>query len=176
MMLRSIVVTAALGVGLVACGGGGASTPEGGGLVDQRAPAFTADPVSGNGPKTLDEAKGKVVILDFWATFCGPCKKSFPKYQEIVDQSGGQVVVIAVSEDDADNATALDDIKGFIKDTGVKFTVLWDKGKTAPPKYGVKNMPTSFIIDKAGVVKFVHPTFKDGEEAKIADEVKTLTK
>src|SRR5215831_5350305 len=118
---------------LTGCDGGGASTPAGGGLVGQPAPSFTAEFMTGSGPKTLEEAKGKVIVLDFWAQYCGPCKKSFPKYQELVDQSGGDVAVLAVSVDEPADDSA-DEVKktkekilDFVKQTGVKFAIVWDK-------------------------------------------------
>ena len=172
-MCGALLVSAVAFVGCSGGGGGGASSPEGGGLVDKPAPSFSAEPVQGD-VKSLDDLKGKVVILDFWATFCGPCKESFPKYQSIVDASGGKVVVLAVSEDDPEQK---DDIKKFIKDTGVKFPVVWDKDKSiAKDKYDVKKMPTSFIIDPSGTVKFVHASFHEGDDDKISEEVKSLSK
>ena len=142
-------------------------------LVGKAAPEFSADSVSGEGPATLKDAKGSVVILDFWATFCGPCKKSFPKYQALVEQFGGEVNVLAVSVDEPDSVTK-EQIAEFAKNTGVKFAVVWDKEQKAVKLYSPPTMPTSFIIDKEGVVRHVHSGYKDGEEDKIAEEVKAL--
>ena len=90
---------------LSACGGGaggasGGTTPSGEAAEGKTADELSVTPVTGEGPKSLAEAKGKVVIVDFWATYCDPCRKSFPKYQEMVDQFGGDLAVIAVSVDD----------------------------------------------------------------------------
>jgi len=144
-----------------------------GALVGKPAPDFSADSVTGEGPTSLKDAKGTVVILDFWATFCGPCKKSFPKYQALVEQFGGEVNVLAVSVDEPDTVTK-DQIVEFAKTTGVKFAVVWDKQQKAVKLYSPPTMPTSFVIDKEGVVRHVHSGYKDGEEDKIAEEVKTL--
>ena len=90
----ALFMGAALTLTLVGCGGAsGAGAESGnsdGSLVGKPAPDFTAETVGGEGPKTVKEANGKVTIIDFWATYCGPCKKSFPKYQELVDQFGGE--------------------------------------------------------------------------------------
>lgn len=142
-------------------------------LVGKPAPDFSAESVTGEGPTTLKDAKGSVVILDFWATFCGPCKKSFPKYQALVEQFGGEVNVLAVSVDEPDSVTK-DQIEEFAKATGVKFAVVWDKDQKAVKLYSPPTMPTSFIIDKEGVVKHVHAGYKDGEEEEITAEVKAL--
>lgn len=165
---------AALGCGGGAAEGGGSDTPAAaGGLVGQKAPELTATAVTGEGPKTLGEASGKVVIVDFWATYCAPCEKSFPKYQEMVEQFGGDLAVIAVSVDDADEASE-DKLKEFATKTGVKFSIVWDKDKSTADKYKPPKMPTSYVIDKDGTVKHMHAGYEAGEESKIADEVKAL--
>ena len=71
------------------------------------APEIEAEAVTGDGPKSIAEAKGTVTIVDFWATFCDPCRKSFPKYQELVDKHAGKLAVIAVSVDDPEGFLAL---------------------------------------------------------------------
>ncbi|HSN97895.1 MAG TPA: TlpA disulfide reductase family protein [Candidatus Nanopelagicales bacterium] len=177
----AVCASVALSALALGCGGGGApaagggsETPAGeGGLVGSKAPEISASPVTGDGPKTLGEASGKVVILDFWATYCDPCKKSFPKYQEMVEEFGGDLAIIAISVDDPDDASE-DKLKAFAAETGVKFPIVWDKDKSAAQKYNPPKMPTSFIIDKEGNVKHIHAGYESGEEAKIADEVKAL--
>jgi peroxiredoxin len=183
--LRSTVTLSAclaLSIASAGCGGGstgtaGADSPDtaggSGGLVGSPAPEITAADVTGEGPGSLKDASGRVVILDFWATFCEPCKKSFPKYQELMDQFGGDLVVIAVSVDDPEDVKE-DQIKEFVSATNVKFKVVWDKDKSAVKKYSPPKMPTSYIIDKSGVVKHIHAGYESGEEAKIGDEVKAL--
>lgn len=146
-------------------------------LMGKPAPEITAEAVGGDGPKNLKSAQGKVVILDFWGTFCEPCKKSFPKYQEIVEQFPGDVAVLAVSVDEPDNVKK-EQLTQFAKENHAKFAIVWDKDHSAAEKYGLRSltMPSSFIIDKNGVVRHLHVGFKDGEETKIAEEVKALMK
>ena len=179
-ILAALLASSALAVAASGCGPTqeGAKDPssEGGAasaLVGKPAPDFSAESVTGEGPTSLKDAKGSVVILDFWATFCGPCKKSFPKYQALVEQFGGEVNVLAVSVDEADTVTK-DQIEEFAKTTGVKFAVVWDKDQSAVKLYSPPTMPTSFIIDKEGVVRHVHAGYKDGEEDQIGEEVKAL--
>ncbi len=168
---------AALSLFAASCAGGGAADASSAGhpLMGKPAPEITAEAVGGDGPKTIKAAQGKVVILDFWGTFCEPCKKSFPKYQEIVDQFPGDVAVVAVSVDEPDNVKK-EQLTQFAKDNHAKFAIVWDKDHSAAEKYGLRSltMPSSFIIDKNGVVRHLHVGFKDGEEAKIAEEVKAL--
>ena len=144
-------------------------------LLGKPAPEISAEAVGGDGPKTLKAAQGKVVILDFWGTFCEPCKKSFPKYQEIVDQYPGDVAVLAVSVDEPDNVKK-EQLTQFASENHAKFAIVWDKDHSAAKTYGMDNltMPSSFVVDKQGVVRHLHVGFHDGEEGKIAGEVKEL--
>jgi peroxiredoxin len=178
----AVCASVALSLAVAGCGGGGGGggasqgaedATSQGGLIGSKAPEISGEAVTGEGPKNLGEASGKVVILDFWATYCDPCKKSFPKYQELVDQFGGDLAVIAVSVDDAEEASK-EKIEAFAKETGVKFAIVWDKDQSTAGKYKPPKMPTSFVIDKEGTVKHIHAGYESGEEAKIADEIKAL--
>jgi cytochrome c biogenesis protein CcmG, thiol:disulfide interchange protein DsbE len=146
-------------------------------LVGQTAPELGAESVTGSGPTSIKDAKGKVLIVDFWGTFCGPCKKSFPKYQDLVDQFGGDLAVVGVSVDEPDNVKK-DDLVKFAKDNHAKFAIVWDKDHSAAQKYDLASltMPSCFVVDKTGTVRHVHKGFKDGEETALADEVKELLK
>ena len=159
-----------------ACGGGAASAAAGAHpLVGAAAPELSAELITGEGPSTLKDASGRVVIVDFWATYCAPCKKSFPKYQELADQFGGDLAVIGVSVDDPEDITK-EQIEEFAKTTGVKFAVVWDKARATAPKYTPPKMPTSFVIDKTGVVRHVHAGYESGEETRIQAEIEALLK
>ena len=118
---------------------------------------------------SIDKWKGKVVYVDFWATWCEPCKKSFPKIQELYTKYKGQVEVVGISEDDENTG-----IKEFGEQFGAKFPLGWDKGKEIAAKWQPKSMPASFVVDKQGVVRFVHLGYHDGEEAEIEKEIKSL--
>jgi len=175
--LAALLAGAALILPALGCSGGGAADASGAKhpLLGAAAPELGSEAVSGEGPKTLKDAQGKIVIVDFWGTFCEPCKKSFPKYQEIVDQFPGEVTVIAVSVDEPDS-TKKEQLTQFATENHAKFSIVWDKEHTAVEKYGMRSltMPSSFIVDKTGIVRFVHVGFKDGEESKVAEEVKGL--
>lgn len=174
-----------IGALVMGCGGAGASATGGKGP-DGEATAAAGAPeagkpatelavtvVTGDGPKSLADAKGKVVIIDFWATYCGPCRKSFPKYQELVDQFAGDLAVIAVSLDSPDDIKEAQLID-FAKETGVNFAVVWDKEQKTAKAYKPEKMPTSFVVDKEGNIRHVHAGYESGEEDKIAAEVKAL--
>lgn len=150
---------------------GGAAAPE----VGKMAPEVSGAPVGGDGPKTLADGRGQVVIVDFWATFCDPCRKSFPQYQELVDKYAGGLAVIAVSVDDPDDVGE-DDVKKFASDLEVSFSIVWDKTKKTADVYKPPKMPTSYIIDKEGIIRHIHEGFEGGEAAQIDKEVEALLK
>jgi cytochrome c biogenesis protein CcmG, thiol:disulfide interchange protein DsbE len=151
-----------------ASSGGGGSKPSGAVKVGDSAPMFSIDSLNGQGKVAL--ASGKVTVVDFWATWCEPCKKSFPKYQELyVKYKASGLEIAAVSVDDEKGS-----IPAFAKSHGAKFPVGWDNGKKIADQYKPENMPTAYVIDKNGVVKFVHKGYHDGEEKELEKEIKGL--
>jgi cytochrome c biogenesis protein CcmG, thiol:disulfide interchange protein DsbE len=166
----STVIALAI-VGGCATSGAGAATAGGADhpLIGNPAPAFDLPAQSGGKRATLPGAEGKVTLVDFWATWCGPCKASFPKYEALKQKYEGRVVFIGISEDeDADG------IKGFAEETGATFPLAWDSGKGVASSYRPESMPTSFIVDKNGLVRFVHSGFRDGDEKEIASQLSSL--
>lgn len=170
---RSILLPFLASLAVVACDkeSAGADSPEGGGhpLVGSPAPAFDLSAQSGGKRALLENARGKVALVDFWATWCAPCKASFPKYQALSSKYGDSVVIIGIAEDDD-----ADGIKDFAKETGATFTLAWDKDKSVASEYHPSSMPTSFIIDKNGLVRFVHTGFRAGDESVIDGQIKSL--
>jgi cytochrome c biogenesis protein CcmG, thiol:disulfide interchange protein DsbE len=164
---------------LFACGAsadGGKGSESGGdssGLVGNPAPDFTVRAVTGgSGTVSLKSLRGKVVLVDFWGTFCEPCKKSFPKLQDLnTKYSTSGLRIVGISEDESDDK---DKIPGFASSYGAKFTLGWDEDKSIAKSYKPDTMPSSFIIDKKGVVRYAHVGFHDGEEVEIEKEIKEL--
>jgi thiol-disulfide isomerase/thioredoxin len=156
-----------------------AETPTGGGCTianGKEACEIEAEHVGGEGPTDLANARGMVVVVDFWATWCDPCKKSFPVYQDLLDKYAGKVAVIAVSVDDPDDKTA-DDLKAFAKENGnVTFPIVWDKTKTTSNQYEPPTMPTSYIIDKEGIVRHIHVGFKGDAQQEMDEQIEALIK
>lgn len=173
MMLGAALVVGACGggsgesAGPQTAGGGDAAKHE---LLNNPAPTFAGDNVNGSGKVSLDDYKGKVVLVDFWATWCQPCEKSFPKLEELrVKYNASGFEIVAVSEDDESGG-----IKKFAETHGAKFPLLWDKDKSIAGKYKPPNMPSSFLVDRKGVVRNVHLGYHDGAEKEIEQEVKSL--
>ena len=119
-------------------------------------------------------ARGNVVLIDFWATYCKPCKASFPKFQELVAKHRDDgLVVIGISEDDEPKQV----VPGFLKETGAQFLIGIDPDHTASSApFNVSAMPTQLIIDRRGVVRHRHEGLKDGELEEIAREIEELLK
>jgi len=178
-LLAISLVAVTLSVGSVGCGG--AETPnaadptsaksggDGKGVKQgDKAPTFTIDSMNGAGKMTV--TSGKVTIVDFWATWCEPCKKSFPKLQELyVKYKANGLEIVAISVDDEKNG-----IIDFAKTHGAKFPVGWDDGKKIADKWKPENMPSSYIVGKDGLVKHVHRGYHGGEEAEVEKELKAL--
>ena len=107
------------------------------------------------------DMKGKVVIVDFWASWCVPCKDSFPAMNELVKKYGDRgLVIIAVN---ADEVRA--DMDEFLKKNPATFTVVRDAAQKLVEKADVGTMPTSFILDRDGKVRHLHNGFH-GEQTK----------
>lgn len=138
-------------------------------LVGAKAPPFDLPAQAGGGRASLDSVGGKVSIIDFWATWCEPCKLSFPKYQALLSKYDGDIAVVGISEDDEP-----DGIAEFAKDTEVKFVLAWDRDKRVAERYKPDAMPTGYVVDKEGVIRHVHAGYHEGEEAVIERQIKAL--
>ncbi len=140
-------------------------------LLGATAPAFEIPAESGGQSLSPADYPGKIVIVDFWATWCDPCKDSFPFYQSLADKYAGRVVVLGVSVDEEP-----DGIASFVQETGAQFPVGWDEGQAVAQLYKPETMPTSFIVDQHGVIRYVHPGFRPGDGASIEAELDDLLK
>jgi len=132
----------------------------------QAAPDFALGSANGK-PVQLAALRGKVVYLDFWASWCAPCRRSFPWMNALQEKYGpGGLVVLGLNVDqrrpDADR---------FLAQVPARFALAYDPQGTAPKAYAIKGMPSSVLIDATGKVLWVHAGFRDEErdelEAKI---------
>jgi len=146
------------------------SEGEGHAEVGKPAPDLSIHTLNGKGDISLASLSGKTVIVDFWATWCGPCKQSFPRIEELQRQLGSDTVVLAVSVDDDDSG-----VLDFAKETGATFAIAWDEGHTLASRWKVSTMPTTFIVDGAGIVRFIHAGYHDGETEHMAKEIAEIT-
>jgi thiol-disulfide isomerase/thioredoxin len=105
--------------------------------------------------KLSADLKGRVILLDFWASWCGPCKSSFPAMDGLVKEFGGKgLTVVAVSVDEK-----RENVERFVEAAKVSFSVVRDARQKLVAAADIRSMPTSFLIDRAGKVRFVHAGF-----------------
>ncbi|MGH3048897.1 MAG: TlpA family protein disulfide reductase [Gaiellaceae bacterium] len=115
--------------------------------VGAAAPAFSLSQLDGRGDLTLASLRGKVVVLNFWASWCGPCKREAPALQKVWQQYRGKgVVVLGVDTGDAKG-----DARRFLSAHGITYPVVLDPNRTlALGSYGVPVLPTTFVLTRAG--------------------------
>jgi thiol-disulfide isomerase/thioredoxin len=122
--------------------------------------------------KLPDSLKGKIVIVDFWASWCLPCAKSFPVLDELQKKYGDKVVILAVNVDE--KAANMDK---FLSKHPVTFTVVRDGSQKLVAVVEPETMPTSFILDGDGKVRFLHKGFHgDDTRKEYISEIESLLK
>ena len=113
-----------------------------------QAPDFTVYDLDGNAHK-LSDYRGKPVILNFWASWCGPCKSEMPDFDEKYLQYADQIHFLMVNMTDGMQET-VDSASGYIADQGYSFPVLYDTDMIAAMQYGVSSIPVTYFIDSEG--------------------------
>lgn len=141
-------------------------------FVNDTAPAFTLSDLSGKS-RSLADFKGQVVFLNFWASWCPPCKQEFPELNELANEYKDQKMkVVAINLDkSADRVTA------FLERAQVKassIVILQDPAAKVVANYVARSMPSSFIIDGQGKIRFVHFGYSAKDPAKWRTEVNQL--
>jgi cytochrome c biogenesis protein CcmG/thiol:disulfide interchange protein DsbE len=119
---------------------------------DIKAPNFSLKSVDGKTIK-LSDYKGKVVIIDFWATWCPPCRKGIPDLISIQNEFKSDVVIIGIS---LDGAQTIKEVPGFIKDYAINYPVVYGDENVIKAYGGITSIPTAFVIDKKGNVADMH--------------------
>jgi thiol-disulfide isomerase/thioredoxin len=120
------------------------------------------------GTVKLSDFKGKIVYLDFWASWCGPCRLSFPWMSEMQSRYGDKGLrVIGVNVDQK-----LENANSFLKEHPAGFDVLFDQAGKTPQSYEIKGMPTSLLIGPDGKVIMVHMGFKESQRNELERQIK----
>ncbi len=121
-----------------------------------------------NGTVKLADYRGKVVYVDFWASWCKPCLQSFPWMNEMQERYGAKgFQVIGVNVD-----ARSDDARKFLAETPAKFVVAFDTRGEAPKSYAIKGMPTSFLVGPDGKVLVQHAGFRDADRAELEAKIR----
>lgn len=152
-ILFILVMLVILPLGFVGCSktGNNESKPEGN-AKREAAYIFSWKDTNGNLVK-LSDLKGKVVILDFWATWCGPCKMTIPIIEQLHEEYKEQgVVILGINLDRGIDSS---EISEFMKENGMTYFVVTDPNGSVSNKYGVTSIPRFFFIDKQGKISKV---------------------
>jgi peroxiredoxin len=164
--LLSLVLLASIALNVPAAKAASSSLATG-----QPAPDFALRSMSGPNLR-LSELRGHVVMINFWATWCGPCREEMPKLNEIYRlYHGVGFDLLGVNMDDGGDR-AVD----MARTLGVTFPVLFDDGKTVARSYNVSTMPMTLLIGRDGNVRYVHQGYERGYEQTYLDQVRSLLK
>lgn len=133
------------------------------------APDFTLKSNSGENLRLSEEA-GNIVIVNFWASWCGPCREELPAFEALYQNYADLgVTVYAVNvDDDSSKASSL------LKDINVTFPVLFDPDGDVSQLYDVSAMPTTVMIDRDGNARVIHKGYKSGDESKYEEALNAL--
>jgi len=150
---------AALGVAVLALppGARGAGPIEAGPELGRRAPDFTLPDLDGT-PIRLASLQGtKAVLINFWATWCPPCREEMPTLERVARERRETLQVLGISIDTVNPAG----VRAFVRELGVSFPILLDPRLTVATRYRIRGLPTSFVVDRDGVVRFRAVGFRD---------------
>ena len=137
--------------------------------IGKSAPDFELTKLDGTNVK-LSDLKGKKVILNFWATWCGPCQQEMPDMEAFYKEHKENVEILAVNYTPSEKGGGEEKVSNFIKEKGITFPVLLDKNIDVTTAYKVITIPTSYFIDTKGVIqdKFIGPMTQKEMEKRIA--------
>jgi len=166
-MIRSLVAAAFATLAALAAGSAAAAAP----MANVAAPDFTLRGSDGRNVR-LDELRGQVVLVNFWATWCGPCREEMPHLDTLYQKyrkSG--FVLLGVNVDD-DPHTAL----ATAARLNVSFPVLLDTDKKVSKLYDLNTMPSTIVIDRDGKMRFLHRGYRAGTEGDYEQQIRGLLK
>jgi thiol-disulfide isomerase/thioredoxin len=134
------------------------------------APGFKLARLDGSGELKLADLHGKVVFLDFWASWCAPCQKSMPLFDAMAKEFPADRFALVGVNVDTDPAVA----KKVLGKRPVSYTIVSDPSGSLPGRYGVETMPMAYLLDGDGAVRYVHKGFRDGDIEKLREHIKKL--
>jgi len=137
--------------------------------LQESAPDFTLKSLDG-GNLRLDEYRGQVVLINFWASWCGPCRQEMPlldRLHQRYEDTGFAVLGVNVEGEVAP-------AREIVDKTNVSFPVLIDEGQLVSELYKLEAMPSTVVVDRDGRIRYIHRGYKPGDEAKYVEVVKEL--
>ena len=138
--------------------------------IGSQSPDLVVNTLNGHGKITKDALAGKVVVVDFWASSCKPCETTIPKLAELAKKYDGKVEVIGISADDDKGNVA-----EWAQKHGATFAIGWDQGHALAKSWNVTKMPTTYILDGQGRIRYVHSGSHDSDVADFTEELAHLS-
>lgn len=137
---------------------------------DPAAPALSLPGRANGSTVSLERLRGQVVMLNFWASWCGPCREEFPLLDQMYKRyrSAGVTIVGVNVEPDSSDA------EGFLAHTPVSFPIAFDRDNSASRLFHVDGMPSTVLLDRKGVVRWTHRGYKPGDENEYLDQIRAL--
>lgn len=136
------------------------------------APAFTLESTTGERMTLAAALERGPVIVDFWATWCGPCKQSLPELQQLYERYGERgLTILAISTDEPRNRPK---ISSTARSLGLTFPILIDADKRAAQLYRVESIPMTFLIDREGRIRSLHRGYRRGDIGILEQELLPL--
>jgi len=164
-MTKRLARVALVMFALSPCAAGAGEKPSG------PAPDFTLTDAAGE-PFSLSELKGQVIMINFWASWCGPCRQEMPLLEAIYQKYeplGFTLLGVNVEEDSTDG-------QAWLKDRPVSFPVLYDPANGVSKMYDVIAMPSTVLIDREGNVRYLHHGYRPGYENDYMNQIRTLAR
>lgn len=133
------------------------------------APDFTLKSLDGPNMK-LSEQAGNVVMINFWASWCAPCRVEMPKLNDLYNKYKDLgFVLLGVNVEQQETP-----MRNFLQKRPVDFPILMDKGNDVSKLYNVIAMPTTVLVDRSGNIRYIHQGYKEGDEKKYRKMIKKL--
>jgi thiol-disulfide isomerase/thioredoxin len=136
--------------------------------IGSSAPKFTLRDLSGQ-MVSLDQYRGKVVMLDFWATWCGPCRISMPKFEELQKEYPSALVLLAINVQEPAQT-----VRDYVKEQSIGSRVLLDEEGSVAQAYGTIGIPMEVLIDKQGIVRHIQSGFNQALIAHLRAQIEAL--
>lgn len=118
--------------------------------IDSLAPDFELSDLSGQTLR-LSEQRGKIVLINFWATWCGPCRAEMPLLQQTQERFADQLIILAVNNDETPEK-----VQAFIDELDLRLSILLDPGAQISQQYRVSGFPTTLMVDAQGILRYRH--------------------
>jgi thiol-disulfide isomerase/thioredoxin len=144
------------------------SEPESAIQIGQTAPSFKLSDLNGR-EISLSQYKGKIVLLDFWATWCGPCRMTMPLLERLQKEYPDTMVQLAVNLQETKDV-----VRDYVKAQGIRAMVLLDEQGSVGEAYGAEAIPRQVIIDKKGVVQYIQTGFSPTMSSQLRAEIERL--